>query len=166
VIAELRQFIADLGAPEQPGAQPGLAAVLDAMVGRLRPVSAAAIELACDGPTARRFEPVRALHLASSAREALSNSLRHAHAKRITVRLAAEGEEAVLEVSDDGAGFHPAAPPGGGIGLVSLRRRAALLGGTFEIKSAAGRGTTIRLRVPLRLRATPTGSPQGEGSPA
>jgi signal transduction histidine kinase len=166
IIGELRQFIADLGAPERPGAQPGLAAVLDAIVSRLRPASAAAIELACDEPTARQFDPVQALHLASSAREALSNSLRHAHAKRITVRLAAEDEGAILELSDDGAGFDSTAAPGNGIGLVSLRRRAAVLGGTLEIKSAAGRGTTVRLRVPFKPRASTAGIAQGGGVPS
>jgi signal transduction histidine kinase len=79
--------------------------------------------------------------------EALTNARRHSGAKRITVGLRMEGDELLVEVSDDGRGF------GGdvetGVGLSSMRERAALIGGEVQIESEEGHGTTVRLRVPL-----------------
>lgn len=149
VIGELRQFLGRLRTPEVPRSQTsGLATVLASTVRRLRPASQAAIELECNEALAARLSPDQSLQLAGFAREALSNSLRHAAAKRITVRLAAEGAEAVLEVSDDGSGFDPVIESGKGLGLASLRRRAANLGGTLDLESAHDRGTTVRVRFP------------------
>ena len=79
--------------------------------------------------------------------EALTNARRHSGARRITVRLRMEGEDLLAEVSDDGAGFGREVPPG--VGLGSMRERAALLGGNLEIESEEGHGTSVRLRVPL-----------------
>lgn len=79
--------------------------------------------------------------------EALTNARRHSGARRITVRLRMEGKDLLAEVSDDGAGFGPEVPPG--VGLGSMRERAALVGGNLEIESEEGHGTTVRLRVPL-----------------
>jgi signal transduction histidine kinase len=59
----------------------------------------------------------------------------------------------ILEVADDGHGFTPDAPDApGGLGLASMRGRAAAAGGTLTIRSAPGRGTTVRLSVPLLAR--------------
>jgi PAS domain S-box-containing protein len=80
-------------------------------------------------------------------REALTNARRHARAKKILVGLRMEGQELVAEVSDDGRGFGPEARPG--VGLGSMRERAALVGGELEIEREAERGTIVRLRVPL-----------------
>ncbi|MCW5551371.1 MAG: sensor histidine kinase [Verrucomicrobiae bacterium] len=149
VIGELRQFLGRLRTPEAPrNHSNGLAAVLASTVRRLRPASRAAIELECDEALAARLSPDQALQLAGFAREALSNSLRHAKAKRIRVRLVAEATEVVLEVSDDGLGFDPAIESGKGFGLASLRRRTANLCGTLDLESAASRGTTVGVRFP------------------
>jgi len=83
--------------------------------------------------------------------EALTNARRHSGAKRISVRLAMDGDDLLVEVSDDGHGFGPETPPGVGVG--SMRERAALLGGELEIESEVERGTSVRLRVPLSRRA-------------
>ncbi len=85
--------------------------------------------------------------------EGLTNIVRHAHATSVTVRLRQEGDQVTLEISDDGVGFRPdiAETPeadGRGLGLRGMRERAAILGGSLEIESAAGRGTTIRIRFP------------------
>jgi PAS domain S-box-containing protein len=79
--------------------------------------------------------------------EALTNARRHADAKRISVNLRMEGENLLTEVSDDGRGFDPETPPG--VGLASMRERAALIDGELEIESQQERGTSVRLRVPL-----------------
>jgi PAS domain S-box-containing protein len=79
--------------------------------------------------------------------EALTNARRHAKAKKISVDLRMDGDDLVAEVSDDGGGVGPEATPG--VGMGSMRERAALLGGEIEIESEAGRGTSVELRVPL-----------------
>jgi signal transduction histidine kinase len=81
-------------------------------------------------------------------REALSNVGRHANASTCRISLRRGDRAAVLEIDDDGSGFDPAAVRGGGQGLRNLEERATLLGGTFEIESASGEGTTIRVTIP------------------
>jgi len=63
------------------------------------------------------------------------------------VSLEREGNDLLIEVSDDGRGFGPETTPG--VGLGSMRERAALSGGDLEIESSVGQGTNVRLRVPL-----------------
>ncbi|HET7479741.1 MAG TPA: ATP-binding protein [Rubrobacteraceae bacterium] len=79
--------------------------------------------------------------------EALTNARRHSGARNILVSLRIEGEDLVSEVSDDGQGFMAAAAPG--VGLKSMQERAQALGGTLEIESEPGKGTRVRIRVPL-----------------
>ncbi|MFG2087137.1 MULTISPECIES: GAF domain-containing sensor histidine kinase [unclassified Spirillospora] len=83
--------------------------------------------------------------------EALYNALRHAGAQTVEVRLATQDGRAVLEVADDGSGFDASdtAEPQGGLGLESMRDRAYSIGGGLTIDAAPGRGTTVRLEVPL-----------------
>ena len=85
------------------------------------------------------------------AQEALHNALRHAGASRVRVSLATTtrsrtGRQVVLEVSDDGHGF-AADAPSGGLGLDSMRERAASAGGRLTIRSNR-KGTTVRMTVP------------------
>jgi signal transduction histidine kinase len=82
------------------------------------------------------------------AQEALHNALRHSGAGEVSVTLSRSPRRVILEVADDGCGFSPDAP--GGLGLASMRERAAAAGGTLTIRSAASAGTTVRLAVPLR----------------
>lgn len=100
-----------------------------------------------------------------TAQEALHNVAKHAGATTARVRLYRQREQAVLEVSDDGTGFSPAGAglrwpgpaasglaegvPPTGFGLAAMRERAELLGGTLELSSAPGRGTTVRLVLPV-----------------
>jgi signal transduction histidine kinase len=79
--------------------------------------------------------------------EALTNALRHAAATEIGVSLTRSSRRVILEVSDNGTGFDPKLASGG-LGLASMRERAAAVGGVLRITSAAGAGTTVRLAVP------------------
>lgn len=82
------------------------------------------------------------------AQEALNNTLKHARAQSVTVRLHRPDGGLVLEICDDGQGFDPAAAAqGGGYGLVSMRERAEHLGGRLEIESEAGKGTCVRVMI-------------------
>jgi two-component system NarL family sensor kinase len=78
--------------------------------------------------------------------EALANAARHSSARRCIVRLALDGA-LELEVRDDGVGV----PEGHrtGVGLQSMRERAAELGGTFVVERADGGGTVVHARLPL-----------------
>ena len=82
--------------------------------------------------------------------EALTNARRHSGAERISVGLEMDSDDLLVEVSDDGQGFGPETPPGVGIG--SMRERAALISGELEIESEVERGASVRLRVPLSRR--------------
>jgi len=83
------------------------------------------------------------------AREALSNVARHAGATTCRVSLRYEAPDAVLEIDDDGRGFDAEAVPGHGYGLTNLHERAGGLGGSMEISSQPGQGTTMRLQFPV-----------------
>jgi signal transduction histidine kinase len=84
--------------------------------------------------------------------EALNNTLKHAAAKKETVRIYVEGKLLVLEITDDGQGFNLAATKHrGGMGLASMEERARQMGGTLTIESAPSQGTTVTVRVPAPL---------------
>jgi two-component system, NarL family, sensor histidine kinase YdfH len=89
--------------------------------------------------------------------EALSNIARHAQARQVQVRLASADGWLEITVRDDGIGFDPqaAAALPGHYGLLGMRERARLVGGTLEIDSRPGAGTTILVRLPIREDAAP-----------
>ena len=86
--------------------------------------------------------------------EALENVRRHAGAGRAVVAVNGDGDEVTVRIGDDGAGFDPAVVPGRRFGVVGMRERAEALGGVLDVDSAPGEGTTVTLRIPLRLPAT------------
>ena len=80
--------------------------------------------------------------------EALTNVARHAGARSVNVRLVRGAGAVELRVQDDGAGFKPG--NSGRLGLRGMRERAALLGGSVEVGSEPGAGTTITAHIPVR----------------
>lgn len=90
-----------------------------------------------------------AIHIYRVLQEALSNVARHAGTDRVWVRLESSHAEVVLEVEDHGSGFADGRGRRRGLGLVAMRERAALVGGTLEFLRPAGGGTVVRLRVPV-----------------
>ncbi|QIN82082.1 PAS domain S-box protein [Rubrobacter tropicus] len=83
------------------------------------------------------------------AQEALHNTVRHARAKKVGIRVLRDHEHTIVEVEDDGLGFDAGSDFPGHLGLRSMRERAVRLGGTLEVLSAPGSGTTVRARIPL-----------------
>lgn len=83
------------------------------------------------------------------AQESITNTVRHSGAKRMTLTLRSDAGVVVLELSDDGVGF-VAADHLDANGLRGMRERALLIGAHLEVSSAPGRGTAVRLRVPVR----------------
>jgi signal transduction histidine kinase len=89
------------------------------------------------------------------AEEALNNARKHAAAERIRLRLERRGGALVLEVRDDGVGFNVGAVDAtysqrGSLGMVNMRERAELVGGSLRVESAEGRGTAVTLTLPAR----------------
>ncbi len=82
--------------------------------------------------------------------EAVRNAVQHADASRIEVGVGRSGRYLRMTVRDDGRGFGGAHPgrPTGGVGLLAMKERARRLGGTFEVSSSPGRGTTVVVEVP------------------
>jgi two-component system, NarL family, sensor histidine kinase UhpB len=95
------------------------------------------------------------------------NAARHSGATRIEVSLEADADAAVsLIVIDNGSGF-AFAEEGKGLGLSGMRERALLVGGRLEIDSRPGKGTTVRLEVPIHRPAPGDGDePVGAAEPA
>jgi signal transduction histidine kinase len=93
-------------------------------------------------------------NLARVIDEALSNVRSHSAAKQVTVSMRTAGESALVSVQDDGRGFDPdGAGSGlriGGLGLIGMRERALLIGGSLRLDSAPGQGTKLSLAFPIR----------------
>jgi two-component system NarL family sensor kinase len=83
------------------------------------------------------------------AQEALTNVVRHARARRARVRWLTTPRYTQLSVEDDGAGFDAAQIQADRHGLIGIQERARLLGGTLKLHSRPGRGTEIRVTIPL-----------------
>jgi len=96
------------------------------------------------------------------AQEALTNVMRHAHAKRVWVTLGLNGGEVQLSVRDDGKGLDIAVISNisqtGGFGLIGMQERMRQMGGRLAIDSAPGRGTEVRANFPFE----PAGSPEAD----
>jgi signal transduction histidine kinase len=105
------------------------------------------------------------------AQEALTNVVRHARAKQVTVSVRQEGRELELAITDDGCGFDVAAayevtPEGASLGLIGMQERASLGNGRLQIDSAKGQGTTVRLILPLEQEgATPAAPGKVQAAP-
>jgi signal transduction histidine kinase len=139
--AELRAVIDGLAPPELDGLASSLrryAALAERAHGI--PVRVTAAEL----PDLKPRVQAAAFRV---AQEALHNALRHSGASEISVSLARTRRRVILAISDDGTGFDPTLASGG-LGLASMRERAAAVGGVLRVSSAPGAGTQIRLMVP------------------
>ena len=86
------------------------------------------------------------------AQEALRNVDKHARARLVTVSLETSGETVRMDIHDDGRSFAvdgaAAASMNGGLGLLGMRERLEMVGGSLDIQSARGRGTNVRATVP------------------
>jgi PAS domain S-box-containing protein len=101
--------------------------------------------------------------------EALTNVMRHAAARSVTITLGHEGGRLDVTVEDDGAGFEPtrrALTAGSGMGLLCMEQRARLLDGTLELDSTPGRGTLVRLSLPVPPPGSLPIGPQGAALPS
>jgi PAS domain S-box-containing protein len=105
-------------------------------------------ELHTSGTDADRLRSELETALYRIAQEALNNVAKHATAKHVSVLLDRRGDRVSIIVEDDGVGFDPE-QPSSRFGVAGMRERARLLGGTLDIESRVGRGTTVVSRIPL-----------------
>jgi len=145
----LREVVNDLRIEDEEGRP--FSEVIEALVRRNRTM-ARNVEISLDVgeqiPSAPMGET--ATQVSRIIQEALTNARRHSRAEKISVSLRMDGDDLLAEVADDGLGFGPETPPG--VGISSMRERAALSGGELEIESQIDQGTNVRLRVPLAGR--------------
>jgi two-component system CheB/CheR fusion protein len=105
------------------------------------------------GLAAIRLQSDIEINLYRIAQEALNNIYKHAEASQVDIILEHRDKSVVLIIEDNGKGFNPNEKINSeeGLGLISMRERAALVGGTLEIEATLGKGTTIFSRIPIQL---------------
>ena len=106
------------------------------------------------GDLPERLPPELETALFRAAQEALTNVERHAKAERVLVQIGSQDGRLVIEIEDDGEGFDPAAMtprPGDarGLGLLGMRERVELFGGSVTFDASPGSGTRVVIEVPL-----------------
>ncbi|MGH3656457.1 MAG: sensor histidine kinase [Micromonosporaceae bacterium] len=150
-LAEARRFVAALSPPALDGT------TLGGALERLCATVAARHRIAARFHTTGQPAPMPTAHevaLLRIAQSALTNSVRHAHARTVDLTLSYLGDEVALDIVDDGTGFDPdTVPPSdpatGGFGLAAIRARTRALGGTFTVESGPGNGTALAVQLPL-----------------
>ena len=147
----------------------GLAPALRSLAASFEPSFAVAVTAdsavtAADDPVHNRIPETHRLTAYRVVEEALANVSRHAGAAKAEVSLAIEGDCLLVSVEDDGRGFDTGAGKIG-LGLSSVAGRVAQVDGSWEIRSALGKGTRLSARIPLAvedsLGARPSRPPRG-----
>jgi signal transduction histidine kinase len=138
-LGELRQLLGAVSAP-----RPGLGRLAELTA----PLREAGLEVAVHRSSSARELPAGVdLSAYRIVQEALTNTLRHAHATRASVTIREVGGALELDVSDDGTGV--VSPSGAGRGLAGMRERAAMLGGTLDAGPLPDGGFRVHARLPL-----------------
>ena len=145
-LKEMRLLVYQLRPPmlQQQGLAAALRQRLDAVEGRAGIEAQLVVETGSNLPAHVQEE------LYWIAQEALNNSLKHANASSVVVRVSADERQVALRVTDNGHGFDPTGTcHPGGLGLTSMRERAGRLKGTLTVTSEPGQGTTVSVEAPL-----------------
>jgi signal transduction histidine kinase len=128
----------------------GLAAAVTRHVRDYTEAIGVSVDLRMEEIGSEPLPPLVATTIYRVIQEALTNVARHARARTVGVELRREGTILELLVHDDGVGFDPGAvlSEASGLGLHGMQERVALLGGSAEIESTPGHGTSVRARIP------------------
>lgn len=159
-LAEARRFVHDLAPAELADGRP-LDQALRALAGRESAESGLPVRFHLDG-TPVPLPAAAQSALLRIAQGALANVREHAGASAAAITLSFLGDQAVLDVADDGRGFEPGPPgssgstgptgdrrEGRGYGLPAMRARLRQLGGTLTVESTPGEGTVVSAMIPL-----------------
>lgn len=147
-IRDVRTYITGL-APENLR-QTNFSQAVDALVTELGASRSVQFDLKIDDAASATLTPDQSFEALHVAREAISNSLRHGNASRVTVRLHPGENEVCLLVQDNGAGFDPSRKKKTGHGLRNMQARAANLGANVRVESRPNEGTRVLLTFPKR----------------
>ncbi|MEX2426320.1 MAG: GAF domain-containing protein [Thermomicrobiaceae bacterium] len=163
---EARRSVLDLRAADVH--QMSLPDAVSQLLRRLGDEGDIRFEFVNDGLTSRLSARVE-VGLYRILEEAVENARRHSCAGHVRVYISAEGETVALLVEDNGHGFDPAQLTRNdgaldGFGLLGIRERARLLGGSLTISSTPGEGTRLRVVVPHEARIQPSYSGSGNTS--
>lgn len=150
-LQDLRDGIAAL-LPAQL-AQQGLRAALESLISDYK-YNHPEVELSWNSAELRNIPTVLEVPIFRMIQEALTNSSKHAHARRVSLTISRPTSMLIVEVSDNGVGFRPAGAESGRdytwhLGLRAMRERIQEAGGWLEVQSQLGEGTTVRARFPL-----------------
>jgi signal transduction histidine kinase len=135
----------------------GLSKTIRAMVQRIG--DTCGIACAADiAPIDRACPESAHIHVFRIVQEAVNNIVKHSQATRATVTVVRDGGSIVIRIEDNGTGVGPEAtaadlPANGGLGLAGIRERAHILGGTVDILSHAGAGTSLTVTFPAEPTA-------------
>ncbi|MBI5688938.1 MAG: PAS domain S-box protein [Verrucomicrobia bacterium] len=161
-VDELQQQVRDIAWDLRTGelVQGGLDHALREYVEEWSERTEVAADFECRGFGGRRLPTLLESTLFRVAQEALANIAKHAHARRASVLLEEADGLVRLTVEDDGRGFEP--EPAADtlearqrLGLLGMKERVRLAGGTFLLESSPGAGTTVLVRLPLPKEDTP-----------
>ncbi|MDX2250738.1 MAG: PAS domain S-box protein [Nitrospira sp.] len=148
VLEEVRNFIAGLESQILDGQD--FEAVLRTMVHTLAAPYPIPYRIAIEEAASQNLSTEQAYHVMNIAREALSNSLRHSGATRITVSLKRLRRSVRLSVVDNGVGFNPAGVRDVGHGLANMAARTQKIGGKLTLQSKARQGAKVLVDIPRR----------------
>ncbi|HEY0968177.1 MAG TPA: CHASE4 domain-containing protein [Opitutaceae bacterium] len=146
-IRELRGFITGL----EPEAfkQRTFTQAVSALVEFLESTGSVDVRVAIDEPLVEMLPTTARTDALQIIREAMSNSLRHGHAAKVTISLTRADDFARLEIVDDGTGFDPAESRPGGQGLANMAERARESEAEYLLESVRGKGTRIVVKFPI-----------------
>jgi two-component system, NarL family, sensor histidine kinase DevS len=165
-IAEMRRLIADLRPTTLD--ELGLGPALEALGERLAAAKVIDVDLSLDldfhsGRTDRRLIAEVEDTTFRLVQEALNNAARHGDTRRARVEVSENEENLRVRVIDEGRGFDPETRSDG-FGLIGMRERVTLAGGTLDLHSAPGKGTTITALLPAIHRDERSARRPGDGS--
>jgi signal transduction histidine kinase len=132
----------------------GLHTVLQNYTEKWSERSGIAVDFHSGGLGRQRLPPDVETTVYRIVQESLTNVLKHAEARRVSVIVERRRDHLLVIIEDDGRGFEVeevsrAQGPGGGLGLLGMRERVALVGGALSLDSSPGWGTTARVRIPV-----------------
>lgn len=155
-IGGLHSLISDLrpAALDDIGVHAAIEALIERVAARTDIEFDVRLDLAFEGGRAEtRHQPELESTIYRLVQEAVNNVIKHADAQHVWVEVD-EGDNAVsITVRDDGRGFDPGSTRDGAFGVMGMRERAALIGGTLTIETEEGEGTTVRATLPILRRS-------------
>jgi signal transduction histidine kinase len=144
-LGDARALVAELTPTALDGSS--LVEALGRLVARFGAETGLRASFGAEGPATALPPPVEVV-LLRAAQESLANVRKHAAASEVHMRLSRVDGAVTLETADDGAGFTPSGGTAG-YGLRAMRARVGEASGTLTVESAPGRGTTVRVEVPV-----------------